>query len=83
MNPENSAEYLQSIHTDGPAWNRYFQHDAEEMKLLHFTRRLAALQMEKGRFQESFGGSSCGDYSEKITLLIQVGLLTPGEGEFA
>ncbi|HJN08867.1 MAG TPA: hypothetical protein QF564_09265 [Pirellulaceae bacterium] len=31
MNPESSAEYLQSIHTDGPAWNRYLQYNAKEM----------------------------------------------------
>ena len=44
MNPESSAEYLQAVHGDGPAWNRYFQYAAQDVELLHFTRRMPSIR---------------------------------------
>lgn len=83
MNPESSAEYVQAIRGNGPAWNRYFQYDAEDLKILHLTRRLAALGIEKERFEQSFGFSAWNSYSDKLSHLIDEGLLIESDEAFA
>lgn len=83
INPESSAEYLQAIRGAGPVWNRYFQYDVEDLKLLHLTRSLAGLRIEKPRFRESFGFHGFQGLSEKLTLLIEEGLLTNSDHAFA
>lgn len=83
MNPESSAEYIQAIRGAGPVWNRYFQYDVEDLKLLHLTRSLASLSIEKQRFQQSFGFKALHGLSEKLTLLIEEGLLTESDQAFA
>lgn len=83
MNPESSAEYLQAIRGTGSAWNRYFQYDVEDLKVLHLTRRVAALGIEKERFQKSFGFRAWGGYSESLAMLIEEGLLIESEKAFA
>ena len=75
LNPESSAEYLQAVHSDGPVWNRYFQYQRHDLELLHLTRRLAALQIEKATFSQMFGPSVWDRYSERFELLVAEGLL--------
>jgi len=76
MNPEGSSEYLQSIRSPGPSWNRYFQYDEEDMQRLHLTRRLAALRIEMDRFHRMFGVDAWNAFSDRFSLLIDEGLLT-------
>lgn len=83
INPESSAEYLQAIRGAGPVWNRYFQYDVEDLKLLHLTRSLAGLRIEKPCFRQSFGSHAFQGLSDKLTLLIEEGLLTNGDFAFA
>jgi oxygen-independent coproporphyrinogen-3 oxidase len=42
--------------------------------LLHFTRRLAALHIDKATFSQLFGTSAWKRYSEKFDLLVAEGL---------
>jgi oxygen-independent coproporphyrinogen-3 oxidase len=75
MNPESSAEYQQSVHSRGITWNRYFQYHRRDLELLHFTRSLAALHIDKATFSQTFGKSAWKRYSEKFDLLVAEGLL--------
>jgi len=75
MNPESSAEYLQSVRSHRPTWNRYFQYQRHDLELLHFTRRLAALQIDKALFSRNFGLSAWDRYSDRLALLVAEGLL--------
>jgi coproporphyrinogen III oxidase-like Fe-S oxidoreductase len=75
MNPEGSAEYQQSVHSRRITWNRYFQYHRRDLELLHFTRRLAALHIDKATFSQAFGTSGWKRYSEKFDLLVAEGLL--------
>lgn len=75
MNPESSAEYLQAIQSDGTIWNRYFQYHPHDLELLHFTRRLAALRIDKASFSESFTASAWARHLERFALLVEAGLL--------
>lgn len=75
MNPESSAEYLQAVRSQGPTWNRYFQYQRQDLELLHFTRRLAALRIDKAMFSQMFGLSAWDRYSDRLALLVAEGLL--------
>ncbi len=75
INAESSAEYLQLTKGNGPVWNRYFQYDVEDQEMLHLTRRLAALGIDKDRFEQSFGSHAWDKYSDQLALLIAEGLL--------
>jgi oxygen-independent coproporphyrinogen-3 oxidase len=79
MNPESSAEYLQAVHSQGTTWNRYFQYQRHDLEILHFTRRLAALRIDRAPFSESFGSSAWIRYSERFDLLVAEGLLTESQ----
>lgn len=75
MNPESSAEYQQSVHSRGITWNRYFQYHRRDLELLHFTRRLAALHIDKATFSQTFGASAWKRYSERFDLFVAEGLV--------
>lgn len=79
LNPESSAEYLQAVHSRGPVWNRYFQYQRHDLELLHLTRRLAALRINKANFSEMFGPSAWDRYSERFDLLAAEGLLNESQ----
>jgi oxygen-independent coproporphyrinogen-3 oxidase len=75
MNPESSAEYLQAVRSHNPTWNRYFQYQRHDLELLHFTRRLAALRIDKAEFSQTFGLAAWDRYSDRLALLVAEGLL--------
>ena len=75
MNPESSAEYLQSVQTQGTIWNRYFQYHQQDLEVLHFTRRLAVLRIDKASFSEVFGSPAWTRYLERFAILVEEGLL--------
>jgi coproporphyrinogen III oxidase-like Fe-S oxidoreductase len=75
MNPESSAEYLQAVRSHNPTWNRYFQYQRHDLELLHFTRRLASLRIDKSAFSQIFGFSAWDRYSDRLALLVAEGLV--------
>ena len=83
MNPESSAEYQQAVHLQGTTWNRYFQYQRQDLELLHFTRRLAALRIDKAPFAETFGPSAWKRYSERFDLLVEEGLLVESQHAYS
>jgi coproporphyrinogen III oxidase-like Fe-S oxidoreductase len=83
MNPESSAEYQQAVHSRGATWNRYFQYQRHDLELLHFTRRLAALRIDKVPFAETFGPSAWTRYSETFDLLVEEGLLIESQDAYS
>ncbi|MDX1930296.1 MAG: hypothetical protein SFV81_27470 [Pirellulaceae bacterium] len=82
LNPESSVEYLQAVHSDGPTWNRYFAYQPEDFELLHLTRRLAALRVNKASFVERFGTTAWARYIDRLNLLVAEGLLHDDEGTY-
>ena len=75
MNPESSAEYIRAVHAKGTTWNRYFQYQPHDLELLFFTRRLAALRIEKDSLSRDFGPSVWDRYSGRFDVLESEGLL--------
>lgn len=76
MNPESSAEYVQAVQAEGATWNRYFQYRQQDLELLHFTRRLAALRIDKAAFSDCFTSSAWARHQERFAVLVEAGLLS-------
>ena len=83
MNPESSAQYLQAVHSPGPAWNRHFQYELTDLELLHFTRRLAALRIDRATVSQLHGRSIWNRYSDRFDLLVADGLLKASQQEYS
>ena len=75
MNPESAVEYLQAIQQGGTVWNRYYEFASDDLKLLHATRQLSALRIDRRRYQEALGSDVCHDYAQEVGTLRQAGLL--------
>lgn len=75
MNPESAAEYLQAVQQGGTVWNRYYEFASGDVKLLHATRQLSALRIDRRRYQEALGSDVCHDYAQEVETLAREGLL--------
>ncbi len=75
MNPENAVEYLQAVQQGGTVWNRSYEFSSRDLKLLHATRQLAALQINRRRYQAALGSDVVHDYALELETLEREGLL--------
>lgn len=76
MNPDSSAEYVQAVHRGHPAWNRCYEYSPDGLQLLHATRQLAALQIDRKRFRQALGCDVCDVYAAELQCLEDADLLT-------
>lgn len=75
MNPESAVEYLQAVQQGGTVWNRYYEFASGDLRLLHATRQLSALRIDRRRYQKAFGSDVCNDYAQEVETLGRAGLL--------
>lgn len=75
MNPESAVEYLQAVQRSGTVWNRYYEFSSSDLKLLHATRQLSALRIDRRRYQDALGSDVCHDYTQEMEVLQREGLL--------
>ncbi len=75
MNPESALEYLQAVHRGGTVWNRYYEFSSSDLKLLHATRQLSALQIDRQRYQDALGSDVVNDYAQELEALQRERLL--------
>jgi oxygen-independent coproporphyrinogen-3 oxidase len=75
MNPESAVEYLQAVHRGGTVWNRYYEFSSGDLKLLHATRQLSSLQIDRQRYQNALGSDVVNDYTQELEALQRARLL--------
>ena len=75
MNPESAVEYLQAVQRGGTVWNRYYEFASSDLRLLHATRQLSALRIDRRRYLKALGSDVCNDYAEELETLEREGLL--------
>ena len=75
MNPESAAEYLQAVHGGRTVWNRYYEFSSGDLKLLHATRQLSALKIDRRRYQQAVGSDVVRDYAQELDVLQRERLL--------
>jgi oxygen-independent coproporphyrinogen-3 oxidase len=79
MNPENASEYLQAVQQGGTVWNRYYEFSSGDLRLLHATRQLSALQIDRRRYFDALGSDVCDDYPQELDVLQRERLLDATE----
>lgn len=75
MNPESAVEYLQAVQGGGTVWNRYFEFSSSNLKLLHATRQLSALQIDRQLYQDALGSEVVNDFAQELEALQRERLL--------
>ena len=75
MNPESAVEYLQAVQQGGTVWNRYYEFSSSDLKLLHATRQLSALQIDRRRYQDALRSDVVTDYAQELDALQREQLL--------
>lgn len=75
MNPESSLEYLQSVGSQSPIWNRYYKFDTVSQRLLYVTRRFSGLSLDRIRYHEVFGTDVMADYQHELAALATMRLI--------
>lgn len=81
MNPENAAEYLQAVRRGGTVWNRFYEFDSRDLRLLHATRHLSALSIDRKRYLTAFGTDFCDDFADELDVCEHQGLLETNVSE--
>jgi coproporphyrinogen III oxidase-like Fe-S oxidoreductase len=76
MNPTTSVDYTAAVAARKRVWNRMFVYRPHDQKVLWLTRRLAALDIDRGRYRALFGTDPVQDFLEEVTACRDAGLLT-------
>lgn len=75
MNPEHSAEYMQSVKLGGSVCNRYFEYLPLDLQILDLTRKIASLKLDRLPFELRFGPGSWETYRELFELFCAESLM--------
>jgi coproporphyrinogen III oxidase-like Fe-S oxidoreductase len=76
MNPTGSAEYTAAVATGKRVWNKVFVYRNHDQKVLWLTRRLAALNIDRGVYRQLFGTSPEDDFAPEFAAVADAGLIT-------
>ena len=76
INPEGANDYVSAVGRGRPAWDRAFVYGPEDLRVLHLTRRLAALHIERLDYQAFFGSDPVDDFPREFAVLEQEGLVS-------
>ncbi len=69
LNPDSSADYMVASATGGRVWDRCFSYEVEDLKIFYLTRHLAALEIDRQAYQDTFGGDAVADFSREFEAL--------------
>ncbi|WP_146679450.1 Fe-S oxidoreductase [Pirellula sp. SH-Sr6A] len=69
MNPESSLQYMQSVRSPSPIWNRYYSYDRSDWEVLQVTRRLASLRLDAHTVSMLQASDRWDRFSERLELL--------------
>jgi coproporphyrinogen III oxidase-like Fe-S oxidoreductase len=75
INPDGASEYIAAVDRGRPIWDRAFAYRPRDLQVLHLTRRLAALRIERLVYRTSFGSDPVDDFPREFEALEQEGLV--------
>jgi oxygen-independent coproporphyrinogen-3 oxidase len=76
VNPAGAAEYVAAVKTGRPAWDRAFVYTPRDLRVLHLTRRLAALEIRRDAYRAFFGSDPIDDFRPEFEAIEQEGLMS-------
>jgi coproporphyrinogen III oxidase-like Fe-S oxidoreductase len=75
INRDDATGYVAAVDRGLPAWDRAFDYTPRDLRILHLTRRLAALRIERPDYRESFGTDPLDDFPREFDALEREGLV--------
>jgi oxygen-independent coproporphyrinogen-3 oxidase len=75
LNPDGASAYVNAIQRGGPAWDRAFAYSPRDLRILHLTRRLAALRIERQDYHDAYGTDPLDDFPREFAALRRGGLI--------
>jgi oxygen-independent coproporphyrinogen-3 oxidase len=75
INQEGSAAYRRGIEEEGHAYALHFDYRTEDMRLLHLTRSLARLRVDRQAYARTFGTDAVADHAQAWEALGEAGLV--------
>lgn len=80
LNPDASGDYMAAVNRGGAVWNRRFVYEETDSKISYLTRRLAALEIDRGVYGDTFSSDAVDDFPREFEALRAERLVdvTPG-----
>lgn len=82
MNPEHSAEYMQSVNAGAVVCNRHFEYRPVDLQILDLTRKMASLKIDSCAFEVRFGQGSWEGYRSLFDLFCAENLMAQDDAVF-
>jgi coproporphyrinogen III oxidase-like Fe-S oxidoreductase len=70
LNPDGAAAYRAAVTAGLPVWDRYFVYRPDDLRVLHLTRRLAALSIDQQRYGRLFSTDPVNDFRRELAALV-------------
>ena len=55
LNPDGADAYAAAVDRGGSPWDRFFRYGPTDLRVFYLTRRLAALEIDRGEYRQLFG----------------------------
>jgi oxygen-independent coproporphyrinogen-3 oxidase len=75
LNPESAADYASAVERGTGPWDRSFAYQPHDLRILYLTRRLAALEIDRGAYRSLFGVDPLADFGREFRALARGGLV--------
>ncbi len=75
VNTEDADEYTEAIRADRSPISRHFLYASLDLRLLHVTRKLPLMSIDRTSYRQRFGSCLIEDFAAPLSLLEQEGLL--------
>jgi oxygen-independent coproporphyrinogen-3 oxidase len=75
LNPDGSDAYLAAVQRGGAPWDRFFEYDAADLRVLYLTRRLAGLTIDRRNYRRLFRADVLKEFPAEIEALTDAKLL--------
>jgi oxygen-independent coproporphyrinogen-3 oxidase len=75
LNPDGADAYVAAVGRGGAPWDRYFGFDADDLRVLYLTRRLAGLEIDRHEYNQLFGADVGEELAAELAALAGEGLI--------
>src|SRR6516225_6417494 len=75
LNPDGADAYAAAVDLGGPPWERFFRYAPTDLRVFYLTRRLAALEIDRGEYRQLFDTDILADFGKEFTAAAEEGLV--------
>jgi coproporphyrinogen III oxidase-like Fe-S oxidoreductase len=79
LNPDSAADYRAAVERNIEPWDRYFEYEQDDLRVLYLTRRLAALHIDIHHCRSLFGDDLIKEMASELEAAEAEGLIETNE----